>query len=220
LRGVADQPLALVLVDDDVAGAQLLDVIVRAADSDETRMVEAVPDGRHPADNPSDFERHDILAQNCDDPVERADPSERAAAPPHRLRPGEVGEDPTKRVLDDLRRGSTRPLDDCEQDPVPLLKLVFREPGLAQKAFERLRRCGRAGTLDLLPAGLRLLRHVASNQRQPPRRRMDVDCARPEAGLVHLLREQPHEVVARPRLHTRRDFLGQKLKQKFGHQAG
>ena len=43
-RALADDRLALLLVDDDMAGAQLLDIVMRAADRDRPRVMEAMAD--------------------------------------------------------------------------------------------------------------------------------------------------------------------------------
>ena len=81
------------------------------------------------------------------------------------------------------------------------------EPGLAQEPVERLggRRCFRP--LDLLAARGGLPGQPARDQRQPPRRRVNVDRARFEPRFVELLGEHPRQIVARPRLHPRRNLL-------------
>ena len=74
---VADQSLALVLVDDHVAGAQLLDVIARAADGDRPGVVEAMADRGRAAGDALDLDRHDVLAEHRDDAVQRPHPAQR-----------------------------------------------------------------------------------------------------------------------------------------------
>ena len=53
-------PLALLLVDDHMAGAELLDIVGRAADGDVAGVVEAVADGRGAARDAVDLDRHDV----------------------------------------------------------------------------------------------------------------------------------------------------------------
>ena len=51
-----------------------------------------------------DLDRHDLLAEQGNDRMERAHPAQVAVAPAHRLGPGEVGDDPADRLGNDLGR--------------------------------------------------------------------------------------------------------------------
>ena len=111
------------------------------------------------------------------------------------------------------------PLDHREQHAVALLELVARQAGLPQKPFERLRRSVRARALHFLAARLGRLGDVARDQHQPPRRRVRIGRAGRQPRLARAFGEQPREVVARLRLHPRRDFLGQEFQKEVAHSS-
>ena len=74
-RAVADQRLAFLMVDDDVAGAQLLGIVERPADGDRPGLVEPVAERRRAARHAVDRHRHDLLAEDGDDRVQRPHPA-------------------------------------------------------------------------------------------------------------------------------------------------
>ncbi len=175
-----DDPAALGRVDDDVAGLQLLDIIVGAADGDLAGMVEAVAESRRAASNAGDLEIDDLLAEQSDDALQRADPAralgrDGGRAPAHRLGPGEGADDGGNRFGEDGRGGPAGLVDDGEIDSVALLELVPGQAGLAKEAFERLRRGGGARPLGLLAHGGRLGGKAAGDEDESARRGVGLD---------------------------------------------
>ena len=164
-----DYPAALGGIDDDVAGLELLDIIVGAADGDDPGMMEAVADGRGAASNAGDLEVDDLLAEQGDDPLKRADPARAfggggSRAPAHRLGPGKGADDGGNGFGEDGAGGSAGLVDDREIDAVAFLELLAGEAGLAKEAFERLRRGGGSGALGLLADGGGLGRQAAGDE--------------------------------------------------------
>src|SRR6476661_2706027 len=147
------------MIDDDMASAQLFYIVRGTAYGDVAGMVEAVADRGGTAGNAVDFDRHDLFAEQGDDAVQRPDPAQVAAAPAHRLGPGEVGDDPLDCVRQDVPGWPPCPLDRREIDAVALLELILVEPSLAQEALERLRRRRRPRALQLFASGLRAVRN-------------------------------------------------------------
>src|SRR5690606_5035378 len=194
-RAVADQRLALGMVDDHVAGAQLLPVVARTADGDRARVVEAVAERHVAAGDLADRAFDQLFAEDGDDARERAHPAqglgaERGGAPAHRFRPSEAADDGRNRLGEHGLDRPARLFDDGEPDAVAVFELVLGEPGLAQEAFERLRRRAGARALGLLAHRLRRLRQVAGDQRQAARGGPDGDLADRNARGGHLLAEQ------------------------------
>ena len=221
----ADQAGALVRVDDDVAGAQLLDVVRRRPDRDRAGMVEAVADGSRAALDADDRARHHALAEQRDDAVQRADPAQalgglRRRAPAHRLGPGKGADDSRDRLGEHVGGGTAGTLDHREPGAVALGQLVLRQPGLAQEAFQRLRGRGNARSLGLFRDGGRPDRQPARDQRKPAWRGVGDGLGGGEARLGELGREQPGEVLARLRLHARRDLLRAEFEQEVGRGVG
>ena len=54
-------------------------------------------------------------------------------------------------------------------------------------------------------------------QRQAPRRREGLGALVGETGADQPVGHQAAQILGRLRLHARRDFLGEKLKQQIGH---
>src|SRR6185369_16312529 len=153
-----------VLVDDDVAGAELLGIIVSSADGDRSRMMETVPESGGARRNPVDFDRDYVLAQDRDDPMQRAYPAEAAVAPAHRLGPWEVGDDALDRLGEDGGGCLARPLDRREQHSIAIFKLFALEARLAEEALERLLGCVRARAFQFFSRRFRRFRHIADDQ--------------------------------------------------------
>ena len=160
-----------------------------------------------------DRDRHDLLAEQGDDRMQRPHPAQaggrrRRRAPAHRLGPLEIADDSGDRLGQHRRRCPARPVDHREPDAVAVLELVLVQPGLAQEAFERLRRRCRLGPFNSS-------RHRRRFQRQALARSAPAaagsskssipSCVRPAAG--QRLGHHPRQVVARLGLHPRRDFL-------------
>ena len=191
---VADDPLAFLLVDEDVARPQLLGIIAGPAHGDLAGVMEPVADACCSRSNAVDRDRHDLLAEHGDDAVKRPHPAQRGGAcrrvaPAHRLRPRKGANDPLDHRPQQVARRLPCGLDDREIDAVTIFELFASEPRLAQEAFQRLLRRIGAGPLQLFAPGRRFRRHSARDQRQPPRRRKDVDALAGEPGLLQLLRE-------------------------------
>ena len=82
-RALPDDPLALVLVDDYVAGTQLLDIVGSTTDRNWAGVVETVADGTCAGRDAVHFDRNDILSQNRDDAMQRAHPAQAPVTPTH-----------------------------------------------------------------------------------------------------------------------------------------
>lgn len=219
---IADQRRALVLVDDHVAGAQLLDIVVRAADRDLVRVVEAVAERGGAALDAGDLERHDLFAEQRDDALQRADPAQAfgaggGVAPAHRLGPRERADDRGDRLGQHGGGGAAGLFGDREQRAAAIDQLLAREAGLTEEPFERLRGGRRLGALHLFGDGGGLDRQVARDQRQAARRRIGDERAGGDAGLGELSGEQLGEILACLGLHPCRDFFGAEFKKEIGH---
>ena len=114
----------------------------------------------------------------------------------------------SNRVGENFRRSPARPLDRRKINAVALLKLLASQSRLAQKSFESLGRRGYSRPLRLLARRFCPVGNVAHDQDQTPRRRMDVDRAGRQAGLIGKFGEKPRKFVASTGLHPRRNFLG------------
>ena len=214
-----DDDTTLRLIDDDMGRAKLLGISRRAGDGDAPLEMEAMPGGHAVRRNPLDLERHDLLAEQRHDALQRPHPAqalggEARIAPAHRLGPGEGAHDRRDCLSQHVRGCAAGLLDDGEPHAVTILKLVLREPRLAQEAFQRLRgrRCARA--FELLAHRLRCDGQIMRDQREPSRRRIAGELTRLEAGFRQPVREQPRQILARLGLHARRDFLAAQFKKK------
>ena len=178
-------------------------------------MVEAVAERGRAAGDAGDLERDDLLAEHRDDRRAAGAPSAGFRSRPRRRpsastwargRRGRSRGSP-RRARRRWRGRAFRSM--ANQHAVALLELVLRQAGLAQEAFERLRRRRAARALDLLAHGL----GRGGRPRAISARRRGVDIGRrsppaSSAGRGQLLGEQPREIVRAPRLHPRGDFLG------------
>src|SRR3546814_10888993 len=75
-RAFRDDAAAFGGVDDDVAGAELLGIVARAADGDDAGMMEAVTNGGGAGFDAGDLEFNHSVAEAGDDALERAYPAE------------------------------------------------------------------------------------------------------------------------------------------------
>ena len=159
-------------------------------------------------------------------PVQRPHPAQRIGAAEARPQRIDLGQGKARTIAGD-RLGehvaADRPaglLDRGEQHAVALSKLLARQAGLAQEAFERLRRRARARALDLLADRLGRFdgrpRAISASRRGVDQ----VSIASPaQPRRRQLLAEQPREIVRAARLHPRRDLLGQQLEQEVRSSA-
>ena len=69
LSALADQALALFMIDDHMTCAKLFHIVVSAADGDRSRMVETVPDGHSAGLDALDLYGDDLFAEDRDDAV-------------------------------------------------------------------------------------------------------------------------------------------------------
>ena len=222
--GVADQRGALFGIDDDVARAQLLDIIGGRADRDRAGMVEAVAERRRPAGDAGDLERHDLLAQQRDHALQRAHPAQalgrlRGGAPAHRLGPGKGADDRRDRLGEHGGGLAAGLVHHREPPAVAVFELVPGQAGLAQETVERLARRRGARALGLLGGRRGFVRQIARDQREAARGGIGDDRAGFDAGLRQFGGEQPREIIARLRLHPRRDFLRAEFEQEVGHNS-
>src|SRR3546814_2434013 len=107
---ISDDRLPFLMVDNDVAGAQLFGIVRSRPDGDLAGAVEAVAARRETGGNPANFTRNEVFAEDRDDARQRADPAQAFAAraglaPAHRLGPGERSEE-HKSELQSLMRNS------------------------------------------------------------------------------------------------------------------
>src|SRR5690606_25806732 len=135
----------------------------------------------------------------------------------HRLGPGERADDRRYRLGEHIPDGPARLLDHGEPDAVAVFEPVLRQAGLAQEAFERLRRGAGARALGFLADGLRGLGQLAPDQCEAPRGRPDGDLADRDPGFAELLAEQLLEVGAGAGLHACGDFLAAEFEEEVGH---
>ena len=212
---VGDDAAALGGIEDDVAGAQLLGIIVGRADGDDPGMVEAVADGRRARADSGDLELDDLLAQQSDDALQGAHPAHVARAPAHRLGPGKGADDGGDRLGKHRGGRAPGPVDDGEVRAVALDKLVLAEAGLAQEPFERLGRRRGARPLGLLAHRFGLGRKAARDQRQPARSRVGLYRLCGEPGLLKLGLKKRGQVLASLGLHPGGNFLGEELEQEI-----
>ena len=224
MRAAADQCFAFGMIDDDVAGAQLFRVVVRAADGDFARRVEAVPAGGIAARHPRRGDFDQLVAEDRDDPRERTDPAcafaaERGGAPAHRLGPGERPHDRGDRPGQHLVGRASGAFDRRKPGSAAILEPVGAEPGLFAKPLDRLRRRADLGALEFFAHRLRRLRQVAHDQREAARGRPDRNRAVRDPGGLQIGAKQRLELGPRTRLHPRGDFLAAQFEEEIDHVA-
>ena len=218
----ADQVLPLSMVGDDVGGAQLGGIVIRAIHADLAAGMEAVALGQAPGLDPADFAFNHLSAKQRDNGRERAHPAqafraERGGTPALRLGPGKSPHDCRDRFGQDISCGATGLFGDRKQHAVTLNQLVFAEAGLAQEAFKRLWRRADARALHFFADRRGCRGQAASDERKPAWCGPDGDRAHFDAGRVHFLAEQLFQIGARTGLHAGRNFFGAKFKQKVAH---
>ena len=220
-----DLARAPVVVEHDLRGRELAGVILEPRHAKARGRHEAVPRGRVARGDALDRDRHDLGArgprEDAQDRVQRAHPAQRPRPPAHRLGPGKAAHDLGQHLGDDLGGGAPRPLDPGEID----LRLLFvahdqigaRKARGAQEALDRGLGGIRAGALALLDQGWRPLGHIPEHEREPARGREGGRLPIGQAARDKPVGDEPAQILARARLHPRRDLFGEELDQEFGH---
>ncbi len=221
----ADQVLPLGMVNNDMRGAQLGGVIINASDADLASRMEAVALGQAVGANTAHFAIHHLPIEQGDDRGERTHPAQAfraagATAPALRLGPGERADDRRDCFGKHFGRRPARLIGDRKQHAIALNQLVFAQPGLAQEAFQRLRRSANARPLHFLRYRGRCSGQAAGNQREAARRGPDGDLAHGHAGGVHFLTKQLFQISARAGLHPRGDFLRAQFEKEIARLIG
>ena len=165
-----DDRLPFLMADDHMAGAQLFDIVVRAADGDFPGMVEAM--AKRGIARPHILHRDidQFFTQDRDDPLEGPDPAQAfgrlaGRAPAHRLGPGEGADDGGDSFGQHIGGRAAGLVHHGEPHAVAIFQLVLAKAGLAQEAFQRLRRGAGARAFELFADGRRFQRQVARDQR-------------------------------------------------------
>ncbi len=222
-----DVGLAPVRVGHDLGRVQLRQIILEPLHLDRPRRVHAVAVGDVAGFDAVDLEFHDLRLlglrpEGAEDRMQRPHPVERARAPAHRLRPRKRAHHLRNDLRDHLRRRPALALDDGEIEVALLvgLHLGFADrfqPGALEKSLHR--RVGRADARAfLLLAPVRLLgRQPVHRQRNAPRRGERLGAVIGQARVHQLVGDELLQILHRPALHPRRDFLGEQFEQKVGH---
>ena len=219
---VADDRLSLLMVDDDVARPQLFGIVRRRPDGDLAWAVKTMAARREAAGDPAYFARHQFLAEDRDDARQRAHPAQAFAAraflaPAHRLRPRKAADDRGDRFGQHLGGRAAGLVDHGEIDAVAVLELVLRQAGLAQKAFQRLRRRAAARALQFFADRCGRLGQPLGNQREAARRRPDRQLACFKTRGAQLRAEQFLKLGARAGLHAGGNLFRAQFEKKVGH---
>ena len=182
-----------------------------------------------------DRKRHDVRLlgfgpERRHDRMQRPHPIERAGlfrlhAPAHRFRPREFLDHIGKDFADHVDRAAARLLDHGDIKVALLVGLHFgfadrfQSGGFHKSGDGVVRRADARALLLLAHVGL-TRRHAVHGQRQPPRRHERLGAFVDQPGIDQPVGHQLAQILRRPRLHARRNFLGEKLKQKVGHGYG
>jgi len=220
--------IALGAVDHDVAGAQLLDIVAGAADRDRSGMMEAMADRGDAALDARDLDRHELVAQQGDDALQRAYPAQalgrlRRRAPAHRLGPGEGVDDMGDRAGEHRSGDDAGAVDHGEQHLVALTvvaldELLARQAGRAQEALDRLGRRIGARALALLARRRGHLGDAADDQREAARGGIALDAFEGQVERLQARLEQRGQIGARLFLHAGGNFFRAELEEEiFGH---
>ena len=158
----------------------------------------------------------------------RAHPGERAGlgralAPAHRFRPRKGADDDGQDFREHVDRRPPRLLDQRDIEVALLGVLLDRRLGergqpraLEETLHRRLGRADARALLLLLEVGL-AHRNALDGEREPARRDERGRALIDEAGFDQPLGDELLQILRRPRLHARRDFLGEQFEQKIGH---
>ncbi len=235
LLGLGEDDVAAALgVEHDLGLVELLRVIGEAAHRERRRRQEAMAAGFVAGGDAADRKRHDLRLlglrpERGDDRMQRPHPIERAGrfrllAPAHRFRPRKALDDLGQHLADHLDRGAAGLLDHRDIEIALLVGLHFRfidrlQPRGFEKAGNGIVRRADARALLLL-AQIRLpRRHAVHGERQPPRRHERLGAFINQAGADQPVGHAFKQILRRPRLHARGDFLGEQFEQEVGHCA-
>ena len=167
--------------------------------------------------------RHDLAVEQADDRMQRPHPGRPPRGPSASTWARETWR---RRPAPPRRRSPWRPARLLALDDVEVALLVVLDDGRVLDRLEARRLdepgdglLGRidARALALLAQVGRLGRHALHHQRQPPRRRVGPGLARREPLRLQAVGHQPAQILRRPRLHPRRDFLGEQFEQQLSH---
>ena len=233
-RLLGDQRRAFRRIEDDLVRLEGLDVVGRARHLERLVAVEAMPARLLAGSRPPRWRtappcrraRRRSSAAAAPTAIIDCGPTSRRKSPQLNridLGHGKLGGDGRHHLADDLLRRPPRLLD---LDDVEVALLVVLDD---LRVLDRLeaRRLDEAGdgllrridarALALLAQVGRLGRHALHHQRQPPRRRVRPGLARREPLRLQPLGDQPPQILRRPRLHARRDLLGEQFQQQLSH---
>ena len=168
-----------------------------------------------------------LRPESGDDGMQRPHPGQRAGlrrrrAPAHRFRPGKAFDDRGQNLADHVDRGAARLLDHRDIEIALLVGLHFGfgdrfQPGGFEKPGDGvLRRADARALLLLAQIGL-ARRHAVHGERQPPRRHESLGALIDEPRIDQPVGDELAQILRRPRLHARGDFLGEQFEQKVGH---
>ena len=232
LRLGEDDLFAPLGIGHDLGLVELLQIIVEAAHRERLRRHEAMAARDIAGGNAVDVERHDVgllglRSEGREDGMQRPHPGERAGlrrrrAPAHRFRPGKAFDDGRQNLADHVDRGAARLLDHRDIKVALLVRLHFGvgdrfQSGGFEKSGDRLlRRADPRALLLLAQIGLSH-RHAVHGERQPPWRHERLGALIDEPGFHQPVGDKLAQILRRPRLHPRRDFLGKKFEQEVGH---
>ena len=156
--------------------------------------------------------------------IAAAAPSARAGGPAHRFRPGQLGDGRVQQLRQHLGRGRPararhREIEFAAAGVAHLALLEARgRPAARRKAVERLLRRADPRAAALLGLAIRLAPAMPSAMHgQAARRHIGLGLVGARPAAVSLSRDRPRQIVDGAALHARRDFLGQKFEQEFGH---
>ena len=135
---------------------------------------------------------------------------------------GKVFDHIGQHLADHVERGTARLLDHRDIEVALLVGLHFGlgdrfQPGGFQKSGDRLLRRADARAFFLLAQIGLAHRHAVHGERQPPRRHERLGAFIDEPGRDQPVGDELPQILRRPRLHARRDFLGEQFEQEIGH---
>ena len=142
---------------------------------------------------------------------------DKGRTPALRLGPGEGSDNRRDRFCKHIGGRAARFFADSEEHAVALGELLLRQPGLAQEALERLRRCADFRAFDFLADRRRRERQIIRDQHQPARRGPNGQRAQRNACCHHLFAEQLFEITPRAGLHPGGHFFRAQFEKELGH---
>ena len=182
-----------------------------------------------PASMPSMETLHDLRlfrfrAEGCDDGMQRTHPGQPATAPAHLLRPGKGAHDIRHDLADHFDSRAARLFDHGQIEVALLVRLDLRfinrlQSRALEEAGDGAFRRADARALLLFPHIRLLCRNALHRESEPARGHEGLGTFVDETRRDQLVGDELAQVLRSPRLHARRNFLGEKFEQKIGHQA-